>query len=127
MKKIIIILILFTSLGYGQVLTEIKTNGTFTAKVEMISNNYVLYYINDKYKTITDVKYINFGYLETLQEFSKTRNEFVRVGNKSIKIKSKGNRVIIYVMSKAGVLSYTKPMSKKKFEKLFNVIKENED
>lgn len=121
MKKIIIALLLFTSLGYGQVLSEIKTSGTFTAKIEMVSNNYVLFYINAKYKTITDVRYINFGYLEKLQAFSKTRNEYVKVGDKTLKIKFKMGRYTIYVMDKYGVFSYTKPMSKKKFDKLFNI------
>ena len=116
-RIILILVVLFSFMSYSQTITEDKK---LAIEVNKNNDNYTIFYLNNKYKYLIKIKYINIGDLENAKRILSTRNEFISVGDKLMQIKQVGKRITIYV-SYRGVLSYTRPMSVKQFNKLFTL------
>lgn len=117
---ITVLLLLLAFTGYSQTITTVGKGSRYIAEVNLDNDKYTVFYLNNKYKHIVDIKYINLGTLEDVKRIVSTRNEFIEVNGKLLQFKQKGNKITMYV-SYRGVLSYTKTMSVKQFDKLFNL------
>lgn len=120
MKKTILILIaLITSLTYSQ--NEVRRNGELIAKVDQVSDKYILFYRNNKYNKLIDIKSVIFKDAKQLQLLEDESVQYIHTYDKAVTVRRNNGMFTIYVMDEYEIFSYTKPLTVKEFYKLLTI------